>query len=66
MQLHFEQFVGKQRRLERKFLCISDAELLRFDRVNVLALQGQGKAQLRLIYVNVLDISNFVMIRYWL
>ena len=55
---HFEQLMGKQRRLESKCLGISDAELLRFDCVNLFFLQGQGRAQFRLIYV--LDISNFV------
>ena len=34
MQHFFEQFVGKQRRLEGKYLGISEAELLRFDCVN--------------------------------
>ena len=35
MQQHFEQFVGNQRRLERKCFGISEAELQRFDCVNV-------------------------------
>ena len=39
MQQHFEQIVGKQRRLERKFFGISEAELLRFDCVNLFSLK---------------------------
>ena len=46
MQQHFEQFVAKQRRLERK----SEVELLRFDSENRLSLQGQFRAQFKLIY----------------
>ena len=38
-QQHFEQFVGKQRRLEGKYLGISEAEPLRFDCVNQLSLE---------------------------
>ena len=34
MQQYFEPFVGKQRRLEEKYLGISEAEPLRFDCVN--------------------------------
>ena len=46
-----EQYVGKQRRLERKFCFfgISEAELLRFYCVNLFSLQGQCRAQFRLI-----------------
>ena len=51
MQQLFEQFVGKQRRLERQLLNISEAELLRFDRVSPFSLQGQCMAQFILIYV---------------
>ena len=50
MQQHFEHFIGKQRRLERKFLRISEAELLRFDCVNLFYLQGQCRAVFRFIY----------------
>ena len=59
MQQYFEQFMGEQRRLERKFFfSISESKLLRFDCVNLLSLQEQSRAQFRSIYV--LDISNFV------
>ena len=51
MQQHFEQFVGKERRLERMFMGISETELLRFDCVNLVSLQGQCRAQFRLIYL---------------
>ena len=44
----FEQFVGKQRRLERKFLGISEAELLRFDCGGLFSIQGR----FRLINLN--------------
>ena len=58
MHQHFEQFVAKQSRLERKVLGISGAELLRINPVTRFYLQGQCRAQFRLNYV--LDISNFV------
>ena len=51
MHRYFEQFVGKQRRLERKCFGISEAQLLSFDCVNLFSLQGQCRTQLRLIHV---------------
>ena len=51
MQQHVEQFVAKQRILERKISGISKAELLKFDCVNRFFSQGQCRAQFRLIYV---------------
>ena len=50
MQQHFEQFVGKQRRVEGTYWCISEAEQLRFDCVNQISPQEQCKAQFSLIY----------------
>ena len=44
MQHHFEQFMGKQRRLEGKYFGVSEAKPLRFDCVN------QSRAQFSLIY----------------
>ena len=41
MQQYFEQFVGKQSRLEGNYLGISEAEPLRFDCVNQFSPQGQ-------------------------
>ena len=40
IQKRCKQYVAKQRRLERKFLGISDSELLRYDHVNRLYLLG--------------------------
>ena len=54
----YKQFVGKQRRLEIKFVGIPEDELLRIDFVNLFSLPGQCRSRFRLIYV--LDISNFV------
>ena len=48
MQQYFEQCVGKQRRLERKRLGISEAEIMRFDCVNRFPLQGLCRAQFKL------------------
>ena len=39
MQQHVEKFVGKQRRLEGKYLGISKAEPLKFDCVNQFSLE---------------------------
>ena len=39
MQQHFKQCVWKQRRLKRKCFGISEAELLRFDSINIVSLQ---------------------------
>ena len=50
MQQHFEQFVGKERRLEGKYLGISETEPLRFDCLNQFYPQGQCRAQFSLIY----------------
>ena len=50
MQQHFEQFVGKHRRLEGKYLGISEAEPLRFDFVNQFSVKGHCMAQVSLIY----------------
>ena len=50
IQQNFEQFVGKQRRLEGKYLGISEAGPLRFDRVNQFSPQGQCRVQFSLIY----------------
>ena len=50
MQQHFEQFVGKPRILEGKYLDISEAEPLRFDCVNQFSPQGQHRTQFSLIY----------------
>ena len=55
MQQQFEQFAGKQRRLEFFFFGgggdISKAELLRLDCVNLCSLQGQFRVQFILIFV---------------
>ena len=50
MQQHFEQCLGKQRGLERIF-GISEADLLRFNCINLLSPQGQCREQFKLIYV---------------
>ena len=50
MQQHFEQFDGIQRRLEGKYLGISEPERLRFDCVNQCSPQGQCMAQFSFIY----------------
>ena len=44
----FRTICGKTKKT-RKFLCISEAELLRFDCVNQVSLQRHYRAQLRLI-----------------
>ena len=50
MQQHFEQFMGKQRRLDGKYLGISEAEPLRLDCVNQFSPRGQRRAQSNLIH----------------
>ena len=50
MQQYFEQFMGKQRRLEGKYFGIFEADPLRFDCVNQFSPQEQRKAQFSLIY----------------
>ena len=50
MHQHFEQFVGKQRRLEGKYLGISEAEPLRFDCVNQFSLEELCRTQYSLKY----------------
>ena len=55
MQQHFEQFVGKQRRLEGKYLGISEAEPQRYDCVNQFSHKGTAVYDLWL-----LDSSNSV------
>ena len=50
IQQHFEQVVGKQRRLEGKYFGISEGEPLRFDCVNQFSPKGQCRAHFSLIY----------------
>ena len=50
MQQYFEQFVGKQQRLESQFFCFSEAKRYTFDCVNLLSLQGQCMAQIDLCF----------------
>ena len=42
--------MGKQRKLEGNYFGISETKLLRFYCVHQLSLQGQCRAQLKLIY----------------
>ena len=49
MQQHCEQFVGKQRRQEGKYLGISEAEPLVYN-VNQFSPQGQHRSQFSVIY----------------
>ena len=50
MQQRFKQCMGKQRRLEGKYLDISEAEPLRFDCVNQFSLEELCRTQYSLEY----------------
>ena len=56
MQQHLKQFVEKERRLESKFVGISEAEKLRFDCLNLFSLQGQCRAQFRFMLFRHIEI----------